>query len=218
MVKNLSGEKFKQIGGNPCLDFVNTVGGWSSHPLKRSSRDYQDHLLRDKLSDYADLVAWSRAANLLTDKEARQLLQLAEKEPRAAEKVYQRALTLRQTIYRLFKSVVEGWQPQPADLEKLNLELAVANQHEKLSYDREGFAWQWNDRPGALDLMLWQVAQAAAELLASNELARVRQCTGQLCGWMFLDTSRNRSRQWCDMKDCGNLAKVRRFRERRQNK
>ncbi|MGA2590961.1 MAG: CGNR zinc finger domain-containing protein [Bryobacteraceae bacterium] len=37
-----------------------------------------------------------------------------------------------------------------------------------------------------------------------------------MCGWMFLDTTRNRSRQWCDMRDCGNRAKVRRFREKRR--
>jgi predicted RNA-binding Zn ribbon-like protein len=47
---------------------------------------------------------------------------------------------------------------------------------------------------------------------------RVRQCGGENCGWLFLDTSRNRSRQWCDMRDCGNLAKVRRFRQRRQER
>jgi predicted RNA-binding Zn ribbon-like protein len=35
---------------------------------------------------------------------------------------------------------------------------------------------------------------------------------------MFLDTSRNRSRHWCDMKDCGNRAKVSRFRQRQQQR
>jgi predicted RNA-binding Zn ribbon-like protein len=216
MAETLNVAKFKQVGGNPCLDFVNTAGGWSSNPARKKSRDYQDLFLRDKLSGYVDLVAWSQVVHFVTDKEAKRLLQLAEKEPAAAEKVYRRALALRETIYRLFKSVIEGWQPEAADLEILNRELSIANKHEKLSYDRKGFGWQWNDREDALDLMLWQVAQAAAELLASSELSRLRQCTGEACGWMFLDISRNRSRQWCDMKDCGNLAKVRRFRERQQ--
>jgi predicted RNA-binding Zn ribbon-like protein len=218
MANDPEAAKFKQIGGNPCLDFVNTVGGWSSNPKKKAARDWYDLLLRDKLGDYGDLVAWSRLVNLITEKEAKRLLQLAEAEPGAAAKVFQRALLLRETIYRLCRSVIQGWPPQAEDLENLNLELAIANRHEKLSHNRDGFGWQWNDREGALDLMLWQVAQAAAELLASDELSRLRQCIGHLCGWMFLDTSRNRSRQWCDMKDCGNLAKVRRFRERLQSK
>ncbi|MGI8786895.1 MAG: CGNR zinc finger domain-containing protein [Pyrinomonadaceae bacterium] len=61
--------------------------------------------------------------------------------------------------------------------------------------------------------MLWRISESAAAVLTTGDLTRVRQCGGDCC-WMFLDTSRNRSRQWCDMKDCGNLAKVRRFRRK----
>jgi predicted RNA-binding Zn ribbon-like protein len=63
---------------------------------------------------------------------------------------------------------------------------------------------------------LWPVARSAAELLTSGDLARVGQCPGEECGWLFLDTSRAGRRQWCDMADCGNLAKVRRFRDQRR--
>jgi predicted RNA-binding Zn ribbon-like protein len=62
--------------------------------------------------------------------------------------------------------------------------------------------------------MLWAVARSAADLLASGSIATIRQCAGDECGWMFLDASRNHNRQWCDMKDCGNCAKVKRFRQR----
>ncbi|MCL4370559.1 MAG: CGNR zinc finger domain-containing protein [Chloroflexi bacterium] len=58
--------------------------------------------------------------------------------------------------------------------------------------------------------MLWPVARSAGELLTSSELGRVRKCAGYPCGRLFLDTSRNQSRRWCDMKSCGNLAKARR--------
>jgi predicted RNA-binding Zn ribbon-like protein len=56
--------------------------------------------------------------------------------------------------------------------------------------------------------------RAAAALLVSPEQARLRRCGGDGCGWLFLDRSRNRSRHWCTMDDCGNLSKVRRFRRR----
>jgi len=36
------------------------------------------------------------------------------------------------------------------------------------------------------------------------------------CGWLFLDETRNRSRRWCSMKDCGNRAKARRHYRRRR--
>ena len=56
---------------------------------------------------------------------------------------------------------------------------------------------------------------ADAELLASEQqLAHLRQCCGDNCGWLFLDSSKNHSRRWCDMRDCGNRAKVRRHRQK----
>ncbi|MGH7448040.1 MAG: CGNR zinc finger domain-containing protein, partial [Longimicrobiales bacterium] len=43
-----------------------------------------------------------------------------------------------------------------------------------------------------------------------GELDRVKLCGNDACAWLFIDVSRNRSRRWCDMKDCGNRAKARR--------
>ena len=63
-----------------------------------------------------------------------------------------------------------------------------------------------------LDTMLPPILQSAVDLLVSkNDLERVKQCEGDSCGWLFFDTSRNRSRRWCSMADCGNRAKARRF-------
>lgn len=59
--------------------------------------------------------------------------------------------------------------------------------------------------------MLWPVARSAADLLVSPDLARVRKCAGPTCDWPFVDMSRNRSRRWCDMRECGNRAKARRY-------
>lgn len=43
---------------------------------------------------------------------------------------------------------------------------------------------------------------------------RLRRCQNPDCAWLFIDRSRNRSRQWCEMGVCGNRAKASRFRER----
>jgi predicted RNA-binding Zn ribbon-like protein len=215
MAGDLQANTFKLLGGSPSLDFVNTVGGRGDGSETKGVRDA---VLRDKLSGYADFVEWGRYAGLLADKEARQLLRLADERPGAAVAVFRRALKLRETIYRLFKSVVDKRRPVAADIEQLNEEVLVARGHEKLAYAGGAFQWGWDERAAALDCVLWPLALAAAELLVSGELSRVRQCGGAECGWLFLDTSRNRSRQWCDMKDCGNLAKVRRVRQRQQGR
>ena len=65
----------------------------------------------------------------------------------------------------------------------------------------------------ALELPLWPALWSAAELLMAPELARVREC--ESCSWLFLDTSRNHTRRWCSMEDCGNVAKARRHYARR---
>jgi predicted RNA-binding Zn ribbon-like protein len=84
---------------------------------------------------------------------------------------------------------------------------------------KNGFTWDTNGKKDELDWMLKPVVRSAAELLTSDELTRVKECADDKgCGWLFLDKSRNRSRRWCDMKDCGNRAKAKRFYERKQKK
>ncbi len=80
-----------------------------------------------------------------------------------------------------------------------------------------GFIWDWQDDPEpALDRVLWPIIRSAAQLLIADELSRLKLCDADDCGWLFVDGSRNRSRRWCDMSDCGNRAKARRYRERQR--
>ena len=195
----------KFISGSLCLDFVNTVGG------RLGNRSYK--VLRDKLVTYENLLTWSRLAGLVSPAAARLLARLAAGHPQDAAATLARAATLRETLYRIFKSIVDGRRAAGADMNILGRELSIARDHERLSRSAGTFVWTWDDRH-ALDRVIWDVSRSAAELLTSGELSKLRQCGGEECGWMFLDTSRNHSRQWCDMRDCGNRAKVRRFRAR----
>jgi len=122
---------------------------------------------------------------------------------------------VREAMYRVFKAAIEHWPPPPEDLAAFNRELRLARAHQRLVGSPD-FGWGWDETSPALDRVLWPVVRSAAEVLTSADLARVGQCPGEECGWLFLDTSRSRRRQWCDMADCGNLAKVRRFRHGRR--
>jgi predicted RNA-binding Zn ribbon-like protein len=42
----------------------------------------------------------------------------------------------------------------------------------------------------------------------------MKACDDEDCRWAFYDQSRNRSGKWCDMAECGNRHKVRRYRSR----
>jgi len=198
-------KNWKFVGGRLCLDFINTVGG----------RVGPATVLRDKLADYSDLLEWSRLASIANPTESRNLARLSASHQQHTEPILARAVVLREALYRIFKSAIEGRRPRPADLDTLSRELRVAMARERLTHTRGVFGWTFEDEP-ALDRILWPVSLSAADLLTSSHLPRLRQCGGEECAWMFLDTSRNRSRHWCDMKDCGNRAKVRRFRKRQQ--
>lgn len=63
---------------------------------------------------------------------------------------------------------------------------------------------------GALGRLLAIVAAA----MQDGTWRRLKVCPADDCRWAFYDESRNRSATWCDMKVCGNRAKVRGFRER----
>lgn len=64
---------------------------------------------------------------------------------------------------------------------------------------------------GALGRLLAVVARARAD----GTWERLKVCLADDCQWAYFDRSRNRSSVWCDMRICGNRAKVRSYRERR---
>jgi predicted RNA-binding Zn ribbon-like protein len=196
------------VGGRLFLDFVNTVG--ARHDLPPHGTAVCD----DKLKVYLDIVAWGLHVKLLSRTEAEVLLRESGRLPREASAVLRRAVRLREAIHHLCKAVLSNANPEHIDLDVLNHELHVARNVERLVGDKAVFSFEWNAPVSALDRVLWFVTRSAAEWLTTGDLSRLRECQGEDCGWVFEDTSRNRSRQWCDMSDCGNRAKIRRFRMR----
>ncbi len=192
----------KFVAGHPALDFVNTAGGWSA-----------GNVLDDKLENFGDLIRWAELAGFLDASDAAASTRLARNHPRQAAKVLARARALRGVLHRIINCILENRKPRAAEVQFFEDELRIARKHQRLAATGGRFLWTWDERP-VLDTILWRVSQSAADLLTSPDLARVRRCAGENCGWMFLDTTRNHSRHWCDMQDCGNLAKVRRFRAR----
>jgi predicted RNA-binding Zn ribbon-like protein len=203
-----------RVGGALCLDFVNTVGGRVRHPLDDQARDDADAVVGERITSYDALLSWAGFAEIVTAREVKLLAAEAERRSVRSATVLRRAITVREALYRLFRAAIAGWAPAPADLTALNRELQIARAHERLIASPHGIAVEFGDAASALDGVLWPVVRSAVELLTSPRLARVGQCPGDECGWLFLDTSRSGRRQWCQMKDCGNVAKVRRFRDK----
>jgi predicted RNA-binding Zn ribbon-like protein len=185
------------LGGELCLDFANTI----------DYRDTED--ARELLVDYPALVLWSQHLGILTEGQARRLLQLAQQSPTEAAHALEHAIALREAICRIFTTIARGRSPDAGDLGVLNDAVSGAFAQLRVVPSAGGYAWDWADGDQPLRRILWPIARSAAELLTSDELSLVKQCAG--CGWLFVDRSRNHSRRWCDMRYCGNRAKARRF-------
>jgi predicted RNA-binding Zn ribbon-like protein len=194
----------KLIGGRLCLEFVNTVTGRTV-----------DRVVGERLTSYDALIAWSKLTEALAPREAAALVRLAAARPADTLAVMQRSLSVREAMYRIFQAAIDGRAPKKGDLAVLNREVQIARAHEQLIASPH-FEWKWDNRQEALDRMLWPVLRSATELLTSPDVKRLGQCHGEACGWLFLDTSRSGRRQWCDMADCGTIAKVRRFRAKQR--
>jgi predicted RNA-binding Zn ribbon-like protein len=137
-------------------------------------------------------------------------------EPDVAARALSRAITSREMIYRLLLGAVRQQPPDPSDLAAFNRELLEAPARRELIFDGDAYRWRLPAEVDSLDSLLWRLMWSAADLLASDRLAQVKVCAGEGCGWLFLDASRNQSRRWCSMADCGNRAKASRYYRRHQ--
>jgi predicted RNA-binding Zn ribbon-like protein len=194
---------FEFVGGSVALDFANTLGGMHTAPT-------HEHLV-----EYKDLVEFGRRAGTLTPSQARRLTDEAARQPSRAAAVLRRAIGLRETIWRVFDALAKNARAEPSDLATIHDEALAALRHVRLQQSGSGVDYEWSDEL-LLDRPLWSVARSAADLLRSKDVARVRECGSETCEWLFIDQSRNHTRRWCDMNDCGNNAKVRRFRQRKR--
>jgi predicted RNA-binding Zn ribbon-like protein len=165
----------------------------------------------ESLNKYADLIEWSAKRGIISGDAKDVLLRKSEEKPVEAEAVVEKAREIRENIYQILSDTVHGKPIKIADLKGFNRALAGTLSHSRLAPNERGLRWEWDSSSDKLDSVIWPVVRSAVELMTSEAIKRVGQCADDRCGWLFWDSSRNRSRRWCDMKDCGNRAKVRRF-------
>ena len=189
--------RFDLIAGNVAFDFVNTLDDRHIKP-------------KELLSSYLDLARFAEDTGLLPPEEVDRLFERSQASPDEAEKALRWARELREAIHDVFWALIKEQPVPPAALARLNADAQSAAQYMRLMQVDDHFEWSFDDL-GSFDGIMWRLAHAAAELLTSDHLPFVRACLAKDCEWFFLDTSKNHHRRWCDMKRCGNRAKVRRF-------
>ena len=100
----------------------------------------------------------------------------------------------------------------------LNSMLAEANALPQLT-DHDGEPWHLHFTPPESSLVAHMAAEAAmglAIVIRDRGLDRLRLCSATGCSRVFVDTSRNRSRRYCDPATCGNRTNVAAYRARQR--
>jgi predicted RNA-binding Zn ribbon-like protein len=187
-------------GGNLALDFVNTMGGLRDDPPSPEEE------LFDR---YEDVATWCARLGVITERQAGSLRAAARRDERAAQRALRHTIQLRdELLYPIFRALADAEQP-PAEL----LDRLRDRECDALAQARLDRGWSW-PAPRELADPLHPIVHTAVELLTDGPLDRLKSCGN--CRWLFLDQSRNRSRRWCSMDECGIEMKHARFVERRR--
>ena len=196
-MKSIRPELHDLIGGFLCLDFANTKNG------------HRGMIFHEVLFDYRDLVKWGFHIGILVESESVALRSKADEHPGEAELAFQKAISLREVIFRIFSTLAGRAMPESGDLEALQAINQESIENSQLIPDGKHFRYAFKNET-ALDRVTWSIANSAVELLTSEMVERVRECEGKDCDWLFIDNSRNHLRRWCSMEECGNRSKMRR--------
>jgi predicted RNA-binding Zn ribbon-like protein len=194
---------FDLAGGHPALDLVNSLDN-------RFRADGPNEML----TGFEELVRFMLETSLITVDQAQRLKK--KPAPAAATQALQSVRELREASAAVLYAVVEDRSPLAQDLETLERYFLEANRQRHLCWDH-GARWQWNDDESNPELTVWILTESVRELLFSHQITHMRTCDMDTCRWLFLDTSKNHSRRWCNMKVCGNRVKARRFQARRES-
>jgi predicted RNA-binding Zn ribbon-like protein len=176
------------LAGNLGLDLCNSVAGrFEPGP-------------RDRLASPEGFQAWAAARGLPAG-------------DRPDEAGLARIRALRDALHRLGDARARG-EPLPAEAVAV-LDAAWTEAQAAKRVVLEGGRVAVTDETRQDWRRLYhRIVEDAVRLFGGDGLDRLKLCAGENCGWLFLDHSKNRSRRWCTMADCGTLTKVRRFRAR----
>jgi predicted RNA-binding Zn ribbon-like protein len=180
-----------RVGGHVALDFANTVS-WRGTP-----RQF------DHIDSVPALMCWAEGAGLIDR---------AAAAPEHGDAFLARAHRLRAAVRGTFEGAVTGTEAKEDRAALLDIARACLASAELTGLPAE---LRHCSTEGAI---LGAIAWAAITLLSSERIGRVKICEPDSCRWLFLDTTKNGSRRWCDMGACGNRAKVTQHRVRQKRR
>jgi predicted RNA-binding Zn ribbon-like protein len=189
---------FDWSGGDPALDFVNTLDERpSGAPV-------------ENLATYKDLVRFAELAGLIGASASARLRSL---EGPNGSRIARRARELREHLFAILAAAHSGKTVPKASLDAIGSEVRRAHAARVLTAKAtsNAFRHSWIS-PSSPEIPLHACALAIETLLVAADHNRIRKCGASDCEVYFIDTSKAHRRQWCSMQNCGNREKQRRWR------
>jgi predicted RNA-binding Zn ribbon-like protein len=186
-------------GGALCFHFINTVNTWRGGNL------------HEYLDSYPTLLQWCSKVNILTAKNRKALQQHAARHPEAAVKALQKIKQIRKLLYCFFSAIAAGspQQLKNEQVQQFNAMLSAALSHLCVTVKGTQVEQGWQQDAADLLAPLWVVMKSAYDVLTQEDHARIKECG--ICGWIFLDHTKNNKRRWCNPLSCGSIEKSKKY-------
>lgn len=168
----------------------------------------------ERLPDADALLAWLHQEDLLSGRGRAAEAGRLRRSPDEAERRLQRFRRLRDLLYAVSEDIADHGGPSPAHLGELNHILRHGLHYHQLRHEPGGARYTVAQVGDRLDQARAAIAGSFARFLAAGAAERLRVCANHACRSMFVDHSPAGRRRWCDMRTCGNQAKVARHRAR----
>ena len=187
--------------GELFVDFANTLEYERGEPV-------------DAVPDVDSLLAWLRQRDLISDRGRATEAARLRRDPDEAARRLERFAHLRQLLHDVAESVVRSGHPSKRQVRELNHILRHGLHYHELRLDGDGTRYAFAQVGDRLDQARATIASSLAHFLADDDATRLRACANPGCRLVFVDHSPTGRRRWCDMRTCGNQAKVARHRAR----
>jgi predicted RNA-binding Zn ribbon-like protein len=167
------------------IDFANTLHVHDGEP-------------DDRVADADALRAWLAARSLVP----------ADTPLAGLERSMPAFRELRTLIHDITQRLVDDGRPSVRQVQRLNRVMRDGLHYHRLEPADGGSRFTIGQVGDDLDQARSAIAGSLAHYVAEHDVERLRICAADDCRWRFIDSSPAGRRRWCDMRTCGNRAKV----------
>ena len=190
-------------GGCSIFDFTNTISN-------RNDPDYFDYLTK-----YEAFIQWIDKIELLPKGKLNAIAAFSKNHTRKSADIFRQVIEVREVAFKLFSSLAQNHKVERETLEVFNSLLSEALSNMRIELGRTEVTTSFNiSEKNILQEPLYLLVKNAFDILSTQPFERIKECPA--CGWLFLDTTKNGKRRWCNMQVCGSNDKARRYYHRKK--